>query len=109
VKVTVCELNDEPQALALDWARLCEHVTFENSDLVLLPEMPLYPWLATTKEGEPSAWQTALAAYDAWIGRLGELSVPLVLGSCPISNAGQGFNQGFAWLPNPGYRAIHNS
>lgn len=108
MKVTVCELNDQPQALALDWAGLRKHVTAEKSDLVLLPEMPFYPWLATTKECEPSAWQTAVDAHDAWIGRLGELAVPLVLGSRPISNAGQGFNEGFAWLPTTGYQAVHH-
>lgn len=40
MKVTVCELEDGWFEEETSWNRLIEHVSEENSDLVLLPEMP---------------------------------------------------------------------
>ena len=37
MRVTVCELNNEPQQLARDWEKLSGHVHSSRSDLVLLP------------------------------------------------------------------------
>ena len=36
MKVTVCQLHDEPDALPWDWERLVAHTHTEHSDLVLL-------------------------------------------------------------------------
>ena len=36
MKVTVCELNDEPGAFQRDWERLISHVKTESSDLVTI-------------------------------------------------------------------------
>jgi len=43
MKVTVCELRNDPEGLDQDWTALVAHVKSEKSDLVLLPEMPFYP------------------------------------------------------------------
>ncbi|MGD8961380.1 MAG: hypothetical protein PVH43_02625 [Desulfobacterales bacterium] len=40
MKVTVCEMNNQPERFAQDWKALCDHVKSAGSDLVLLPEMP---------------------------------------------------------------------
>ena len=37
MKVTVCELRNDPAGLDQDWLALIDHVTSEKSDLVLLP------------------------------------------------------------------------
>ena len=47
MKITVCEFNDRNELLESDWAKLKSHLKKAGSDLVLLPEMPFYPWLAS--------------------------------------------------------------
>ena len=37
MRVTVCELPHETEALAAAWAALCEHTRAQESELVLLP------------------------------------------------------------------------
>ena len=50
MKVTVCELPNDQSQFPAAWERLAEHVARERSELVLLPEMPFYHWLAQEKE-----------------------------------------------------------
>ncbi|MDX1709212.1 MAG: hypothetical protein R3274_11465 [Desulfobacterales bacterium] len=49
MKVTICELRNRPDRFEQEWNALIEHVTSAASELVLLPEMPFYPWLASTR------------------------------------------------------------
>ena len=67
MKVTVCQLRDEPEFLNLDWKALVKHVQNNKSELVVLPEMPFYPWMARTKKckgahGEYAIGNTKLTA-----------------------------------------------
>ena len=75
MKVTVCELEDGWFEEETNWNRLIEHVGDENSDLVLLPEMPFSRWLARTKDVDPEQWRLAVASHDRWIDRLSELPI----------------------------------
>ena len=65
MRVTVCELNNEPQQLARDWEKLSGHVHRSRSDLVLLPEMPFFPWPAWTRIVGPATWEQSVAAHGA--------------------------------------------
>jgi len=107
MKVTVCELNNEPNNFARDWERLVAHVQTESSHLVLLPEMPFYPWFALTPIFDPTVWQAAVAAHDVWQARLRELAPALVLGSRPVNKGSRRLNEGFVWDQERGYRAAH--
>ncbi|MFQ5572581.1 MAG: carbon-nitrogen hydrolase family protein, partial [Rhodothermales bacterium] len=107
VNVTVCQLNDEPDALMRDWEALVVHVQSENSDLVLLPEMPFFSWIAREDTVDPATWQASVEAHDTWIARLDELAPACVLGSRPVTKAGRRLNEGFIWDPAGGYRAVH--
>ena len=69
MKVTVCELRNDPAQLEEDWSRLVAHVNREAADLVLLPEMPFYPWVAATRDMEPEVWRSAVEAHEKWISR----------------------------------------
>ncbi len=42
MKVTVCELRNDPHGLELDWKALVEHVKSEKSDLVRKGKTRLY-------------------------------------------------------------------
>lgn len=108
MRVTVCELGNSPERLARDWDDLARHVRTSGSELVLLPEMPFFPWPAWTRTVEPAMWQLSVAAHEAWLDRLGELSPAVVLATRPVVRDGRRFNQGFAWDPEDGYRAVHD-
>jgi N-carbamoylputrescine amidase len=107
MRVTVCELSDEPDGLRRDWDRLAAHVQAESSDLVLLPEMPFSPWFALAREFDPAVWDAAVAAHEGWLARLPELAPATVLGSRPVNEAGRRLNEGFTWEAQGGYRRAH--
>lgn len=107
MKVTVCELRNDFETLAMDWRALIAHVRDEKSELVLLPEMPFYPWLAKTRRVDSAAWKSAVKAHDQWMQRLSELSPAMVAGSRPVIRKGKRYNEGFVWSPGTGYRAMH--
>jgi N-carbamoylputrescine amidase len=108
MRVTVCELSNEPQQLARDWEKLSGHVHSNRSDLVLLPEMPFFPWVAWNRTVALRIWEQSVAAHDAWLRRLAELSPAVTLGTRPVFCNGRRFNQGFAWDPDGGYRTVHD-
>jgi N-carbamoylputrescine amidase len=107
LRVTVCELNDEPEGLERDWAGLVEHVRADRSQWVLLPEMVFAPWFARVRPFDPAVWQAALAAQAAWEPRLSELAPAVVVGSRPAEVAGQRRNQAFVAEPGHPLRAVH--
>ncbi len=102
MKVTVCELRNDPAALEDDWRSLAAHIRDAASDLVLLPEMPFHPWLASTRDVDPARWQTSVAAHDAWAARLHELGAPAVLATRPVIDGGERFNQALMWQAGTG-------
>lgn len=108
MKVTVCELTNDPASFERDWQDLVLHVQSEASRLVLLPEMPFYPWIAYTNHIDEHLWQASVEAHDKWMNRLIELSPAIVLGTRPVIEKGRRFNQGFCWDAELGYRAAHN-
>jgi N-carbamoylputrescine amidase len=107
MKVTVCQMSDDPNEFARDWDRLVQHVKRECSDLVLLPEMPFHPWFAVTRPFSSSVWAAVVAAHEAWLARLEELEPAIVLGSRPVELSGRRVNQGFVWDRDNEFRAAH--
>jgi N-carbamoylputrescine amidase len=108
MKVTVCEMNDDPEAFELDWTKLASHVRSQESEFVLLPEMPFAPWFGTTKSFDTRVWQASVDAHDRWLSRLGELSAMIVLGTRPINHDGKRLNEAFCWTERDGYQAVHS-
>ncbi len=107
MKITVCELANEPIELASDWARLVDHVAERCSDLVLLPEMPFYRWLPQSREVDPAEWERSVAAHDQWHRRLGELAPAAVIGTRPAVVGGTRRNVGFVWDAERGLADVH--
>jgi N-carbamoylputrescine amidase len=83
-------------------------VQAQRSDLVLLPEMPFYPWFAFKPDFEISIWQDAVAAHDKWQDRLTELETAIVLGTRPVNRGDQRLNEGFCWTQADGYQVAHH-
>jgi len=107
VKVTVCEFQDDLTGIAQDWEQLVAHVKTESSNVVLLPEMPFYPWFAQTKQFNPTVWQEAVDAHDVWQERFKELTPAITLGTRPVNDSSYRLNEGFVWEQVAGYHTAH--
>ena len=113
MKVTVCELPNEAKALEIAWGELAEHVQAQDSELVLLPEMPFFRWLAHTRDVDAGQWEQAVEAHEAWIARLTDLapvSSPkgaTVISTRPITANGKRQNAGYIWEPGGEARTVH--
>ena len=108
MRVTVCEMNDSEEAFSKDWDRLVDHVQTEKSDLVLLPEMPFYPWLFWRNHFDLELWTKSLEAHRNWLERCEELAPAPVLGSNPRETGHVRLNQGFVWEVKNGYKKAHD-
>lgn len=97
MRVTVCELPADRARLAEAWDGLVDHCASNDSDLVLLPEMPFARWLAETKDVDPAAWDDAAAVHAEWERRFEELGASTVLGARPVVIDGRRHNQAFVW------------
>jgi N-carbamoylputrescine amidase len=102
MKVTVCQLHNERGAFAADWDRLVAHVKTQRSDLVLLPEMPFFPWFPTPREFDAGTWRAAVAAHDTWEKRLSELMPAVALGTRPVDFGALRYSAGFVWNEDEG-------
>lgn len=97
MRVTVCELPQEPVALAAAWAALSEHTRRHSSDLILLPEFSMVEAVWQGEVFDAARWASAEAASDLWLRRLPELGAAQVVGTRPVTIDGRPFNQGFLW------------
>ena len=107
MRLTVCELPNDPDDFARAWQRLVEHVSERQSDLVLLPEMPFFRWLSQTNEVDPAEWERSVGAHDEWISKLDQLAPATVVSSRPSIEDGRPRNVGFVWDPGTGVADIH--
>lgn len=107
IRVTVCQLSDEPEHMEADWAALVAHVRSTGSQWVLLPEMAFAPWFAREPEFVPAVWQDALEMHARWEPRLAELAPAVVVGSRPAEPGGQRRNQAFVAEPGQPVRGAH--
>jgi N-carbamoylputrescine amidase len=95
MRVTVCELPHEPEALAAAWAALCEHTVRHSSELVLLPEFAMVDPVWEDERFDAARWAAAQTLSEVWRHRLPELRVAHVVGTRPVTIDGRRFNQGF--------------
>ena len=102
MRVTVCQLHNGREAFAADWDRLVSHVKAQRSDLVLLPEMPFFPWFPTPREFDAGIWRAAVAAHDTWEKRLSELTPAVALGTRPADFGALRYSAGFVWNEDEG-------
>jgi len=107
MKVTVCELPNERRAFEAAWDELVEYVQMQSSELVLLPEMPFYRWLAQAREADPGQWEQAVSAHETWVARLPDLAPATVISTRPVTQNGKRQNMGYVWEPDQGTRDVH--
>ena len=97
MRVTVCELPHESEALADAWAALCEHTAQHSSELVLLPEFAMVDPLWQDETFDTARWAAAQMLGEVWSHRLAELGDTYVVGTRPVTIDRRPFNQGFLW------------
>ena len=107
MRVTVCELPIDPSRLDAAYAALAEHTRTHGSDLVLLPEMPFSAWIMATDAVDPARWREAVDEHERWLERLPDLGARAVLGTRPVLDGDERFNEAFAWEPETGVRGGH--
>jgi N-carbamoylputrescine amidase len=97
MRITVCELPHEPEALATAWTGLCQHTVENSSALVLLPEFAMVEPVWESELFDGARWNAAEARSDVWLQRLDELGVAHVVGTRPVTIDGRRFNEGYLW------------
>jgi len=108
MKITVCELRNGTDVLEQEWQKLVGHVKSKRSDLVLLPEMPFFPWIAETDKVDTSVWQESVEVHERWLSRMTELKPATVISSRPVIIEGKHLNEGFIIDQATGYKAVHH-
>lgn len=107
MKVTVCELSNERDALEDQWSSLIGHCRRERSELLLLPEMPFSPWLADRHDPDQTAWMSAVIEHERWRNTLVDLVPATVVATQPVVDGDSNYNEGFLWSAVTGYRPAH--
>lgn len=108
MKVTVCELPDSREAFKTAWEALIAYSKREQSDLVLLPELPFSTWFATTPQFDAEVWRMAQEEHDVMMDSLAQLAPAVVLGTRLLTEGEKHFNRGFVWTSTEGYRGVHD-
>jgi len=103
--VTVCEFPDEAHRKDSAWNGLVEAASEQESDLVVLPEMPFCPWIFVGESIDESQWKQAISDHEKMIDRLHELRADYVISSRPTQIGSRRLNQGFIWSKLEGYRS----
>lgn len=108
MKVTVCQLSNDTSQLEKAWEELVFHCRAEQSELVLLPEMPFYPWIAHQEVVNEVEKQVAIDAHEQWIRRFDELGDAIVAYSKPEMVEGKFLNTACIWTRALGHQPVHS-
>jgi len=107
MKVTVCQLNNDIDLFEREWKELVSHCKLNKSELLLLPEMPFYSWIANTSKVIDSKKDEAIQAHEKWLLRIDELEGIVVAYSKPLRKEGKFLNTAFIWTKEDGHQEIH--
>ena len=108
MKITVCELPDDRKLFVHAWEELIAYVKKQQSELVLLPELPFSSWFGRKPEFNNQVWQRAEDEHNEMMNRLPELAPAIVLATHPLTEQQQHLNRGFVWTSAEGYRGVHD-
>ena len=103
----MCQLRTGPDALEEDWAGLVAHVSAEQADLVVLPEMCFAPWFAVERPAADAPWVASVLGHEAWLPRLPELGAAVV-GSRPVDRPKGRRNEAYAAEAGVPVRPLHD-
>jgi len=107
MRVTVCELSNDRKQFEEDWKQLAAHCQLNKSELILLPEMPFYPWIAGRPLVDNALKNKAIQAHEKWLERIEELGNAIVAYSKPWIQGDKFYNTAFIWTKETGHRKAH--
>ena len=105
--VAVCELPAELSAGSNEWKSLCDAVTRDGPDLLLLGEMPFGPWISAGAEPDETTWQRSVALHAEGLSRLEELGAGVVAGTRPRRVGDRRINEAFVWTRETSLVGVH--
>lgn len=108
MKVTVCELSDNKQQFQNDWKDLQLYLQTAFSDLLLLPEMPFYKWLAVSNIVSAELKQESVKEHQLWLKEIEALGVQYVVYSIPEIVEGKYLNTAFVFEKGKGHYRLHS-
>ena len=108
MRVTVCELPHETDALIAAWADLCAHTAAHGSQLVLLPEFAMVEPVWESEQFEAERWSAIEALGTAYLRCLADLGVEYVVGTRPVTRKGRRLNQAYIWSAAAGEEPLRN-
>ncbi len=109
MKVSVCQLDSRADRLDRELEALAAHVAAHGSELVLLPEMCFYDWLAAEPEVDRERWLAAVDAHARRLLELSSLGAAAIIGTRPVVEAAGEFrNQAYLWTPEPRVLPVHD-
>jgi predicted amidohydrolase len=104
VKITCVELPDSPTRKT--WNSLSEHVQERGTEILVLNEMPFYPWFVLTKEFKIKTAEDAVRSHDESMSLLNDLGCKHVIASRPVIEDGKLYNEAFI-LTEKKYTPVH--
>lgn len=104
---TVCELPNEPEALESAWKHLADHTAAQQTELLLLPEMPFYRWLPGTSGPDTESWRKSAEAHERWIEQFASLGPEFIAGTRPVTSGDKRYNSAFIWTAGRGLQSVH--
>jgi N-carbamoylputrescine amidase len=108
MKVVVCQFDNRDGHLEGVLEKLRMHISENNADFLLLPEMCFSEWLAADPQADSARWHTSVATHEDRIAKLYMLGAKAVMSTRPIVRAGGSFrNQAYIWTPESGAQAVH--
>ena len=107
MKVTVCQLSNEISQFEQEWEALVAHCKQHQSELLLLPEMPFYHWIANTPQVNDAEKVKAVEAHEKWLPKFEALGDTTVAYSKPGLEAGKFLNTAFVWTKTEGHQPVH--
>jgi len=81
------------------------HLEREGSELLLLNEMPAYPWIAYREEYDPAVGREAVRVHEDFLEKIGILGLPVVA-SRPVMEGDILYNEAFL-IENQSYKPVH--
>jgi len=107
MKVTVCQLSNDPKQLTNEWQQLIVHCKQNKTELLLLPEMPFYPWIAYKPQVDDAQKIAAEKAHSIWLERIEELGDVAVAYTKPVIDEDKFYNTAFIWTKEAGHQKAH--
>lgn len=107
MKITVCQLSNDIKQFEKDWEGLVSHCKLNESEIVLLPEMPFYLWIANQPSINNSLQIEAVKAHEKWLQRIEELGNVIVAYSKPLIKENKFYNTAYIWTKDTGHIKVH--